>query len=66
MTDRGRACGDAQFAEDGADVKFDGVLADAERVRNLAIRKSGGHLLEDFLLAHGQRFDEIRYLVAPC
>ena len=46
-------------------MKLDGVLADAERGRDLTIRESGRHLFEHLVLARRQRLDEIGRRVAP-
>src|SRR5690606_23329829 len=52
---RGGACGDAELAEDVADVSFDGALADEQPRGDVAVRHAGSDESEHLELASRQR-----------
>src|SRR6185312_16526410 len=59
MHDRLAAALDSQFAEEGIDVEFDGVVADAEALGDSLVGEALGEELEDFALAGCQGLGQI-------
>jgi hypothetical protein len=53
-----RAAGGAELAENGSDVKLDGVLGDAELGGDFLVAEAAGEHLEDFAFARREGLDE--------
>jgi hypothetical protein len=52
------AAGGAELAEDGGDVKLDGVLRDVQLCGDFLVAKATGEHLENFALARGEWLSE--------